>query len=62
MAVLYQELISMELEKGMKALADHNRLMILRMLQQKREYGANLASALDLKVLIQLHRSSGSKL
>lgn len=39
---------SMELEKGVKALSDRNRIMILRILQKRKEYGARLANALDL--------------
>lgn len=39
---------SQELEKQMKALSDRNRIMILRMLHQRKEYGARLANALDL--------------
>lgn len=37
-----------ELEKQLKALSDRNRMMILRMLHQRKEYGARLANALDL--------------
>lgn len=39
---------SQELEKQLKAISDRNRIMILRMLQQRKEYGARLANALDL--------------
>lgn len=39
---------SQALEKQIKALSDRNRIMILRMLHQRREYGARLAQVLDL--------------
>lgn len=39
---------SQELEKQLKALSDRNRIMILRILHQRKEYGARLANALDL--------------
>ncbi|SET06203.1 helix-turn-helix transcriptional regulator [Paenibacillus sp. NFR01] len=39
---------SQELEKQLKAISDRNRLQILRMLRQRKEYGARLANALDL--------------
>ncbi|AIQ29120.1 hypothetical protein P40081_13825 [Paenibacillus sp. FSL P4-0081] len=38
----------MELEKQLKALSDRNRIMILRILHQHKEYGARLANTLDL--------------
>lgn len=39
---------SQELEKQLKALSDRNRIMILRILHQHKEYGARLANTLDL--------------
>lgn len=39
---------SLELEKGIKALSDQTRLLILRRLGQSKEYGAKLAESLDL--------------
>lgn len=39
---------SQHLEKQIKALSDRNRIMILRILHQRKEYGARLANTLDL--------------
>ncbi|AIQ53204.1 hypothetical protein R70331_17840 [Paenibacillus sp. FSL R7-0331] len=36
------------MEKQIKALSDRNRIMILRILHQRKEYGARLANTLDL--------------
>ncbi|WNS45980.1 metalloregulator ArsR/SmtB family transcription factor [Paenibacillus sp. MMS20-IR301] len=46
---------SQELEKQMKALSDRNRIVILRMLHQRREYGARLANALDITTATVSH-------
>lgn len=39
---------SQELEKQLKAISDRSRIMILRILNQRKEYGARLANTLDL--------------